>query len=68
MSSTMPVVCERYLKVSEAADVARLTQNRVRQLLRERRLVGVRPAGRGSWRIPTSSIDRFLAGRDSTGL
>ena len=60
MSSTLPAVCERYLKVSEAAEVARLTPNRVRQLLRERRLTGIRPGGRGSWRIALSSINHYL--------
>lgn len=53
-------MCERYLKVDEAAKVVSLTPARVRQLLREQRLEGVRPGGRGSWRISTASLERYL--------
>lgn len=49
-----------YLKVREAAGVARISPYRMRQLLRERRVVGVRPGGRGSWRIPMESLRSYM--------
>ncbi len=53
----------KYLTVREAADVARLSPYRIRQLLRERRFNGVRPGGRGFWRIPTEAVSEYLGER-----
>jgi excisionase family DNA binding protein len=52
-------MCE-FLTVSRAAKVVSLSPARVRQLLREERLQGIRPGGRGSWRISTDSLQRYL--------
>ena len=52
-------MCE-FLKVNQAAKVVSLTPARVRQLLREKRLQGVRPAGSGSWRVSTDSLEKYL--------
>ena len=54
------MIDEHYLLVREAASFARLSPYRIRQLLREGRLRGVRPGGVGHWRIPTSALNRYL--------
>ena len=49
-----------YLVVREAAQLARLSPYRLRQLLHAKRLEGVRIAGTGGWRIKRSSLEKFL--------
>jgi excisionase family DNA binding protein len=50
----------RFLTVREAAAIARLSPYHLRYLLRERRLQGARPGGRGAWRIPAVELTRYL--------
>ena len=50
------------LTVEEAANQARLSHHRIRQLLRAGSIIGVRPGRSGNWRIPCSSLDQYLQG------
>lgn len=50
---------EPYLIVREAAEILRLSEYRTRELLRTRRIRGVKPLG-GQWRVPVSALRDFL--------
>jgi excisionase family DNA binding protein len=52
---------ETYLTVPEVAARLRMNEEVIRRMLRDGRLLGVRPGGRkAGWRIPSSEVDRLL--------
>ena len=54
-------MAERMLKIQEVADIARVNPETVRRWLRGGELRGVRiGAGRGSYRVPESEVERML--------
>lgn len=56
---------DRMLKVSEAAERLRVTEETVRRWLRSKKLKGTKiSATRGGYRIPTSEVERMLKGEE----
>lgn len=54
---------DRMLKVSEAAERLRVTEETVRRWLRSKKLKGHKiSATRGGYRIPASEVERVLRG------
>jgi len=55
---------EQVLTVPEVAQRLRVTEQSVRNWLRERRLHGYRPGGtKAGWRVEESELARFIAAR-----
>ncbi len=58
MPDTSPTMNDRLLNVHEAADYLGVSRDVMREMLRNRKLAGMKPSGQ--WRIPQSALINYV--------